>query len=75
VGELDFVKRAQRNARIPWMLSVTKVVLINGEIVVEDKKGETESKPWMNVMSPLFASVLFEEREYAYMTQGPIFSD
>jgi hypothetical protein len=30
---------------------------INGE--VEDKKGETESNPWMNVMSPFFTSALF----------------
>jgi hypothetical protein len=57
VGKVDFVKTAKR--RNTMNDSVTKVVLINGQEIVEDEKGETESKPWMNVMSPFFASALF----------------
>ena len=36
-------------------MSVTRK--ING--VIEDKTGETESKAWMNVMSPFFTSARF----------------
>jgi hypothetical protein len=58
VGELDFVKSANcRNSTMNYVSDKG----INGAI--EDIKGETESKPWMNVMSPFFTSAFFLKRE------------